>query len=250
MTLRSLSPQPAVGHADFLARADILGALGFDVLISRFEPLPPTGRVPGPVTPTRPIGIAVGLPALRQFMDEAYHPALPGGALESVGRLFKRSVKMYATRPGTRSPARIQTAGGRLRYSRPGTTSATCCSRSAASCRSAATTSPSCRFARPTSWPGSSGETRPGRRWCRPPSRRRSRRRTSSAGISPPNTVATTESIMQQRRRRRCCHGSTTRLDSSSPATSRRRCSYHPMLEFAGFLALRYSIVACGGEHK
>jgi hypothetical protein len=38
MTLRTLRAPPDVGHADFLARADILGALGFDVLISRFEP--------------------------------------------------------------------------------------------------------------------------------------------------------------------------------------------------------------------
>jgi hypothetical protein len=38
MTLRSLIPEPEVGHPDFLARTDILRALGFDVLISRFEP--------------------------------------------------------------------------------------------------------------------------------------------------------------------------------------------------------------------
>ena len=38
MTLRSLVPGPEVGHEDFLARADILGALGLNVLISRFEP--------------------------------------------------------------------------------------------------------------------------------------------------------------------------------------------------------------------
>src|SRR5882672_1103831 len=37
MTLRNLIPEPRVGHSDFLARADVLGALGFDVLISRFE---------------------------------------------------------------------------------------------------------------------------------------------------------------------------------------------------------------------
>ena len=38
MTLRTLTASPDVGHPDFLARADILGALGYDVLISRFEP--------------------------------------------------------------------------------------------------------------------------------------------------------------------------------------------------------------------
>src|SRR2546428_4014918 len=41
MTLRSLSPGEGgadAGHEDFLARADIVRALGFDGLISRFEP--------------------------------------------------------------------------------------------------------------------------------------------------------------------------------------------------------------------
>src|SRR4029077_11147093 len=37
MTLRSLTAGVGAGHEDFLARADILRALGFDVLISRFE---------------------------------------------------------------------------------------------------------------------------------------------------------------------------------------------------------------------
>jgi hypothetical protein len=38
MTLRSLSSELKPEHADFLARADTLGALGWDVLVSRFEP--------------------------------------------------------------------------------------------------------------------------------------------------------------------------------------------------------------------
>src|SRR5262249_44108983 len=37
MTLRNLTADAGAGHDDFLARADILGALGFDVLVSRFE---------------------------------------------------------------------------------------------------------------------------------------------------------------------------------------------------------------------
>jgi hypothetical protein len=109
MTLRNLDSQPGVGHADFLARADILGALGFDVLISRFEPFHELAEYLVRYTDA-PVGIAAEVPALQQFMDEASHTALPGGALESVGRLFKRSVTVYAY--PTRDPAtdRIQTA--------------------------------------------------------------------------------------------------------------------------------------------
>jgi hypothetical protein len=49
------------------------------------------------------IGLAVGLPAVRQVADEGYFTDLPGGVLESAGRLFKRSVKMYVY--PTRDPA-------------------------------------------------------------------------------------------------------------------------------------------------
>ena len=44
----------------------------------------------------RMIGIALGIPSLTQIADEQYYPDLGGGMLESIGRLFKRSVKVYA----------------------------------------------------------------------------------------------------------------------------------------------------------
>jgi hypothetical protein len=94
MTLRSLVPEPDVGHTDFLARADILRALGFDVLVSRFEPYYQLAEYLAGYTDGL-IGIAVGLPTVRQVADEKYYVGLPGGVLESAGRLFKRSVKMY-----------------------------------------------------------------------------------------------------------------------------------------------------------
>ncbi len=102
MTLRSLMPEPEVGHHDFLARADILGALGFDVLISRFEPYYQLAEYLTRYT-DRLLGLAVGLPSVRQMADEKYYTHLPGGVLESAGRLFKRSVKMYVY--PTRDPA-------------------------------------------------------------------------------------------------------------------------------------------------
>jgi hypothetical protein len=109
MTLRSLDPQPAVGHADFLARADILGALGFDVLVSRFGAFHELAEYLARSTDA-PVGIAVVLPALRQLVDEASHPALPGGTLESIGRLFKRSVTVYAYPTRDPDTGRVQTA--------------------------------------------------------------------------------------------------------------------------------------------
>jgi hypothetical protein len=102
MTLRSLAPTSDAGHEDFLARADILRALGFDVLISRFEPYYELAEYLARYTDEM-IGIAVGLPTIGELADERYYRDLPGGVLESVGRLFKRSVKMYVY--PTRDPA-------------------------------------------------------------------------------------------------------------------------------------------------
>ena len=99
MTLRDLaSGSPVadeVDHADFLARADLLGALGHDVLISRFEQYYKLADYLAGYT-DRMIGIALGLPSLIEIADERYYADLGGGMLESTGRLFKRSVKMYA----------------------------------------------------------------------------------------------------------------------------------------------------------
>src|SRR3989449_8991272 len=94
MTLRSLNPEPDAGHEDFLDRADILRTLGFDVLISRFEPYYQLAEYLAGYTDGL-IGIAVGLRTVRLVAHENYYTNLPGGMLESVRRLFQRSVEMF-----------------------------------------------------------------------------------------------------------------------------------------------------------
>jgi len=94
MTLRHLTSGAGVDHSDFLARADTLGVLGFDVLISRFRQYYHLVDYLAAYT-DRPIGIAVGLPSIMEIANERYYEDLPGGMLESIGRLFKRSVRVY-----------------------------------------------------------------------------------------------------------------------------------------------------------
>jgi hypothetical protein len=95
MTLGTLAAGAPVDHVDFLARADILGTLGYDVLISRFEAYYQMAEYLAAYT-DRLIGIAAGLPSIQAIADERFYGDLGGGMLESAGRLFKRSVKMYA----------------------------------------------------------------------------------------------------------------------------------------------------------
>jgi len=94
MTLRSLSGGASVDHADFLARADLLRALGYDVLISRFEPYYQLAEYLSAYT-DRLIGLAIGLPSVMEIVDERYYGALSGGGLEATGRLYKRAVRVY-----------------------------------------------------------------------------------------------------------------------------------------------------------
>ena len=100
-----------VDHEDFLARADILGTLGYDVLISRFEAYYQLADYLAAYT-DRLIGIAAGLPSIQAIADERFYGDLDGGMLESAGRLFKRSVKVYvypALDPATGGVNTIQT---------------------------------------------------------------------------------------------------------------------------------------------
>ncbi len=94
MTSRNLLQSSEPGHADFLARAEILGDLGFDVMISRFELNYQVADYLAAYT-DKPIGIAVGLRTVRKFVEEQFYAGLAGGVLEGTGRLFKRSVKIY-----------------------------------------------------------------------------------------------------------------------------------------------------------
>lgn len=64
------------------------------MLISRFEPYYRLADYLVGYT-DRMIGIAVGLPSVKEIVDDKYYADLPGGVLESAGRLFKRTVKMY-----------------------------------------------------------------------------------------------------------------------------------------------------------
>jgi len=108
MTLRSLTPGSEARNEDFLARADILRTLGFDVLISRFQRYYEVADYLAGYT-DGPIGLAIGLPAVRLLVDEAYYQNLTGGLLESVGRLFKRSGKVYVYPTRDPKTGRVET---------------------------------------------------------------------------------------------------------------------------------------------
>jgi hypothetical protein len=94
MTLRNVKPTEPIGHSDFLALADILGALGRAAMISKY------GRhyelAEGLRQYTKgPIAFVLGCPALRDLFDARYYAGLGGGVFDALGRLFGQDVVVY-----------------------------------------------------------------------------------------------------------------------------------------------------------
>ena len=94
MTLENLLAEGELNHADFLARVDILGALGRTVLISKFGEY---YRLAGYLSryTNKMIGLVMGVPSLMEIFEEKYYLNLEGGILEALGRMFKGGLKLY-----------------------------------------------------------------------------------------------------------------------------------------------------------
>lgn len=83
-----------VDHEDFLDRADALQALGKTVLISRSAEFHQIATYLSRYT-TEPIAIILSIGLLNELFKQKWSASLPGGVLESFGRLFKNSVQLF-----------------------------------------------------------------------------------------------------------------------------------------------------------
>ncbi|MGA2540853.1 MAG: TonB-dependent receptor [Verrucomicrobiota bacterium] len=94
MTLKNLTDGDKIDPRDFLDRVDTLGAIGKTVLISDFGEYHRLAAYFFRYT-KRMIGVAIGVPTLKEVFDEKYYTDLEGGLLESFGRLFRNDLKLY-----------------------------------------------------------------------------------------------------------------------------------------------------------
>jgi hypothetical protein len=96
MTLRNLQGDGAsIDPQDFLDRVDILATLGHTVLISNYGEYHRLAAYLFRYT-KKMIGVVMGVPTLREIVQDKYYSDLDGGILESFGRLFKNDLKIYA----------------------------------------------------------------------------------------------------------------------------------------------------------
>ena len=95
LTMRNLlAEKTEVDRRDFLARADLMSACGFTVMISDYFRFYRLATYLQTFTNER-VGFVMGLPSLADLFDEKYYVDLPGGILESFGRLFKHDLKLF-----------------------------------------------------------------------------------------------------------------------------------------------------------
>ncbi|MEO0453449.1 MAG: TonB-dependent receptor [Verrucomicrobiota bacterium] len=94
LTMVNLMATGEIDYQDFLARASVMGAAGSYVLISNYFEYYRLAAYLSRYT-SKKIGIAMGAKSLVEIFDEHYYENLPGGILESFGRLFKNDLKLY-----------------------------------------------------------------------------------------------------------------------------------------------------------
>ena len=94
ITMNNLLAAGALDAQDFLSRVDLLADIGFTVLISNYSEYYRLTTYFRRYTKEM-IGVAMGINNLLEIFNEKYYEKLEGGILESFGRLFRNSVRLY-----------------------------------------------------------------------------------------------------------------------------------------------------------
>jgi hypothetical protein len=104
ITMRNLLATGHIDLSDFLARADLLAAVGKTVLISDYFEY---YRLAAYLTryTTEAIAVTMGVTSLLDLFEEKYYAKLEGGILEAFGKLFTKELEIYVY------PARDQATG-------------------------------------------------------------------------------------------------------------------------------------------
>lgn len=95
ITLNDLRTEGEIDDEDFLARVDIICALGQNVMISNYQEYYKLVEYLSQMSRGKKIGIILGIYNLQRVFDEKYYKDLRGGVLEAFGTLFGNNVKLY-----------------------------------------------------------------------------------------------------------------------------------------------------------
>jgi hypothetical protein len=94
ITMRNLLATGKIDLGDFLARADLLAAVGKTVLISDYFEYYRLGAYLARYT-SQPIAVTMGISSLQDLFKDEYYANLEGGILEAFGKLFTKDMRIY-----------------------------------------------------------------------------------------------------------------------------------------------------------
>ncbi len=95
LTLKDLTADGKISDKDFVDRAELLGSLGYTVMISNYLKHYKMVDYLGSLARGRKMGVILGIYNLHTIFDERYYDNLPGGLLEAFGRGFGHNVKLF-----------------------------------------------------------------------------------------------------------------------------------------------------------
>jgi len=94
ITISNLRASGDIDERDFLDRVDVLGKLGYNVIISNYSEYYRLINYFANYT-NQKIGIAMGVNNLLDVFDEEYYKNLSGGILEAFGKFFRKDMRVY-----------------------------------------------------------------------------------------------------------------------------------------------------------
>lgn len=95
LTLKDLTADGKISDKDFVDRAELLGTLGYTVMISNYLKHYKMVDYLSGIAKGRKMGAIVGVYNLQNIFEEKYYKNLKGGLLEAFGRGFGRNIKMF-----------------------------------------------------------------------------------------------------------------------------------------------------------
>jgi hypothetical protein len=95
LTLKDLTADGKISDKDFVDRAELLGSLGYTVMISNYLKHYKMVEYLAAIARGNLMGVILGVYNLNTIFDERYYDNLAGGLLEAFGRGFGHNVKLF-----------------------------------------------------------------------------------------------------------------------------------------------------------
>jgi hypothetical protein len=95
LTLKDLTADGKISDKDFIDRAELLGSLGYTVMISNYLKHYKMIDYLSTIAKEKLMGVILGVYNVHSIFDERYYDNLRGGLLEAFGRGFGHNVKLF-----------------------------------------------------------------------------------------------------------------------------------------------------------